>query len=122
MSYDIHMVDPTTKKMAKSKRRLFLKGGTYAKNGTQYLQLNITYNYSNFYYNLISKKMGIRWIYNKTGKECLPVLENAIAQLGTEQSDDYWEATPATPGNAGNALFGLITFCKMCPEGIFDDD
>jgi len=63
--------------------------------------------------------MGIRWIYNKTGKECLPILENAVTQLGTEQSDDYWKATP---GNAGHALLELIAFCKMYPDGIFDGD
>jgi len=119
MSYDIKMLDPITKKVITLDTPHYFEGGTYFIGGSNKAWLNITYNYSKFYYDLISEKMGIRWIYNKTGKECLPILEKAVAHLGTEQSNNYWETTP---GNAGNALFGLIAFCKMCPDGIFDGD
>ena len=119
MSYDINILDPKTKEVIILDKPNTFKGGTYAVGNSYEAWLNITYNYSKFYYDTINNELGIRWIYNKTGKECLPVLEKAVAQLGTKQSDNYWEATP---GNAGNALLGLIAFCKMCPNGVFDGD
>lgn len=119
MSYDIYMKDPKTMETIEFNEPHQIKGGTYAVGGTTEAWLNITYNYSRFYYKTIDKRKGIRWLYGKTGKECLPILESAIEILGTTGTEDYWEATS---GNAGHALIGLMEFCKMRPDGIFDGD
>lgn len=47
--------------------------------------MNITYNYSKFYYEHIDSKLGIRWLYGKTGSEVKERLEKAILKLGIER-------------------------------------
>jgi len=121
MSYDIYMTEPgaVNDMIIKLNSPHHFKGGTYAVGGTNELTLNITYNYSIFYRETIDSEKGLRWIYGKTGEEVLPVLEDAVGFLGVKQSDNYWEATP---GNAGHALLGLIAFCKLRSDGIFEGD
>ena len=119
MSYDIDMKEPGTNEIITLNSPHHFKGGTYAIGGTNELTLNITYNYGKFYRDTIDSEEGIRWIYGKTGEEVLPMLEDAVAKLGIKQSFDYWEATP---GNAGHALLGLIAFCRLRPDGIFEGD
>uniref|UniRef100_A0A6M3X6K3 Uncharacterized protein n=1 Tax=viral metagenome TaxID=1070528 RepID=A0A6M3X6K3_9ZZZZ len=119
MSYDIYMVDPATLQVIEFDESHQFIGGTYAAGGTTEAWLNITWNYGVFYRETIDLEKGIRWIYGKTGAECLPVLEKARDQLGVEKSSDYWELTE---GNAGHALIGLIAFCKARPDGIFKGD
>ena len=77
------------------------EGGTHVIGGTTTAWLNVTYNYSEFYYDALDKKKGIRWLYGKTGKECVARLHSAVRALGTVQDEDYWEPTS---GNAGYAL------------------
>ena len=113
MSYDIEMEDENGVVYIKHHH---FKGGTYPLGGTTRAYMNITYNYSEFYYKTIDQEKGINWLNGKTGAECLPVLEKSVRILGIKKSDDYWEATS---GNAGNALLGLIAFCKSRPDGIF---
>lgn len=54
-----------------------------------------------------------------TGAESIPVLERAIAVLGNDVSNDYWEPTE---GNAKRALIYLLTMAQMRPDGIWDGD
>lgn len=116
MSYDIYM-------RYKDGRGLIVPshedGGTYQLGGNDHGWLNITYNYSYFYYKEIDSKLGIRWLYHKDGATCQPVLEKAIEALGTRKEDDYWLPTP---GNAGYALSRLLEWCKLHPEAIFEGD
>ena len=54
--------------------------------------MNITYNYSEFYYKHIDKKKGIRWIYGKTGLKVKKRLEKAIKELGTDRNKTpFWQ-------------------------------
>lgn len=46
MSYDIHLNDPVTKQTIELENPHFMRGGTYAIDGTKELSLNITYNYA----------------------------------------------------------------------------
>lgn len=63
---------------------------------------------------------GIRCIYGKTGAESIPMLEKAISALGDDVDDrDYWHGTE---GNAKRALYGLLAFAKMRPDGVWDGD
>ena len=50
MSYDINIVDPSTGKTIETADPHHIAGGTYQAGGTTQLWLNITYNYSLFYY------------------------------------------------------------------------
>lgn len=118
MSYDIRLRDPVSKETIKIADHHFMRGGTYAMGGCNELWLNITYNYGKYYYDTMGKK-GVRAIYGKTGHESIPILEEAIAQLGDDISDDYWEATE---GNAKRPLVQLLTMAKMRPDGIWDGD
>lgn len=95
-----------------------MKGGTYALGGTPQAWLNITYNYSQHYYRVFGEN-GIRSIYGKTGAESLPLLEAAVAQLGDDKDEDYWKATE---GNAKAALYQLMAFAKMRPDGVWKGD
>ena len=48
------------------------------------------------------------------------MLEKAISALGDDVDDgDYWHATE---GNAKRALYGLLAFAKMRPDGVWDGD
>lgn len=94
-----------------------MRGGTYAVGGEQRAHINITYNYAK-HYSAVGPN-GIRSIYGLTGAASIPVLQGAIAQLGDEVSQDYWEATE---GNAKRALYQLLALAQMRPDGVWDGD
>ena len=120
MSYDITLNDPVTNEPIQIKDVHFMQGGTYQMGGCTELWLNITYNYSEFYYREdVFGEKGIRTIYGMTGLESIPVLEKAINALGNDVNKDYWEATE---GNAKKPLIQLLTMAKMRPDGIWDGD
>lgn len=120
MSYDINLCDPVTHETLELDQPHLIRGGTYAIGGTTELWLNVTYNYGKFYRREdVLGDEGIRTIYGMTGAESIPVLERAIAALGDDVSDDYWEATE---GNAKRPLCQLLAFAQMRPDGIWDGD
>ena len=91
-------------------------GNTNGEVGTQEASLNVTYNYSPFYYQLINTEEGIRWLSGKTANETIPILENAVSVLGCEKTEDYWDANE---GNAGYALSILLSWAKLHPDAIW---
>lgn len=118
MSYDIYLKDPVTKEVVEVDTPHFMTGGTYVLGGTKALWLNVTYNYSLYFYSTMGQK-GIRTIYGMSGAESMPILENAINQLGDDVDPDYWKSTE---GNAKRALLQLLAMAKMRPDGIWDGD
>ena len=94
----------------------FQDGGTQPVGGTTEATLNITYNYSPFYYEFLDKDSGLSWLDGKTGVEALARLINAVDQLGTERDANYWAATQ---GNAGAALARLAAWAKQQPKATF---
>ena len=118
MSYDISLLNPITKEVIEFDFPHQIKGGTYAIGGTSQAWLNVTYNYSKFYYNVFGDK-GIRTIYGMTGAESIPVLKEAISKLGDDTNPDYWKPTE---GNAKGPLLGLLAFAQMRPDGIWYGD
>lgn len=118
MSYDIRLKDPVTKKTIEFDNPHLIRGGTYAMNGTNEAYINITYNYSKYYYGIFGEK-GIRIIYNMSGAESMLILKEGISKLGDDVSKDYWEVTE---GNAKRALYGLLAFAQLRPDGIWDGD
>lgn len=119
MSYDINLLDPVSKTVIELDVPHFMCGGTYQLGGCSELSFNITYNYSKYFYQLVDSEQGIRVIYGMTGLESIPILENAIRQLGDDVEEDYWKATE---GNAKRALISLVTMAKMRPDGIWEGD
>ena len=87
MSYDIHLKDPVTVETATVPGHL-MTGGTYKadyhpETGTftpalnTEAELNITYNYSGYYYETY-KEDGIRIIYGMSAIDSIPVLKKMI--------------------------------------------
>jgi hypothetical protein len=118
MSYDIRLVDPTTKNTIQFDNKHEIKGGNYVAKGTTEAWLNVTYNYSQHFYKVMGDK-GIRTIYGKTGAEAIPILKDAISKLANDTDLDYWKPTE---GNAKQALCGLLAFAQLRPDGVFQGD
>ena len=120
MSYDISLKDPVTKETIEITEPHFMRGGTYRVGGTTELWLNITYNYSHYYYEATDKdprfahdevscyyadgtkgpietEYGIRGIYGKTGAESIPMLEDMIQRITEKyQKGGEWIETERT--------------------------
>lgn len=142
MSYDIHLEDPVTKETILLESKHFMTGGMFALGGTQEAWLNVTYNYSGWYYRdgvfpkeaRAEKSKGIRTIYGMTGAESIPVLKAAISVLESMKGDisdeerakckeegatGYWMPTRE---NAIKPLYQLLAFSQMRPDGVWDGD
>ena len=111
MSHDIHIIDSVTK-IPKVLKELFVaRGGTYAIGGSSEAWLNITYNYGKIYCELWGHGLGD--FHGMKIKEVKPKVEAGIKALGVERHNDYWKPTK---GNAGAALFDLLTLFLICEE------
>lgn len=140
MSYDITLNDPVTKETIQFDTPHQMTGGTFCIGGSSEAWLNITYNYSRWYYKdgvfpvKSEEKEGIRTIYGMSGAESIPVLENAIKTLENMTEDlteeeikeyadggvgGYW--TP-TRENAIKPLYQLLAMAKMRPGGVWGGD
>ena len=94
------------------------EGGTYAVGGTDAAILNVTYNYGKHFREGIGYTDGFReWLDGKRASEVAEQLTQAVAQLGTQVEDDYWQATA---GNAGHALSILLGWARKHPDGVFE--
>ena len=136
MSYDISLTDPVTGETLELDAPHHMRGGTYEVGGSTRAHLNVTRNYATHYYRIFKPAPlrpgvdphyanesgtvgGIRSIYGLTGAESIPVLQNAIDQLGDDIHHDYWEPTE---GNAKRALAQLLALAKMRPDGVWNGD
>ena len=118
MSYDINLLDPVTHEVIQFDTPHQIKGGMYCMGGTTEAWMNITYKYGKIYREKFGKE-GIRTMYGMTGAESIPIIQKVIDSLSDETNPDYWTATE---GNAKRALYGLLSFAKMRPDGIWDGD
>lgn len=118
MSYDIYLNDKkgNTIQLAYPEVKQM---GTMKIGGETAAHVNITYNYSKYFYNYVDKEKGIRWLYGRTAKNTTDRLVKAIQSLKSDISDNYWEATE---GNAKVALLYLLELALMYPDGIWDGD
>lgn len=135
MSYDISLCDPVTKDTLETETPHMIRGGTYAVNGTTKMWLNVTYNYSRWYYkDYAFGEKGIRSIYGLTGAESIPVLKKVISGLQSSDEDmteeeirDFVEHGAAgywlpTRENAIKPLYQLLAFAQMRPDGVWKGD
>ena len=145
MSYDISLCDPVTGETLHTDAPHYMTGGTYALNGTTELWLNVTYNYSRWYYRpgvfpefeddeFANGRSGIRSIYGISGAESIPVLRHAIELLEGMDEDiseeerkkreesgvtGYWLPTRE---NAIKPLYKLLAMAQMRPDGVWKGD
>ena len=107
MSYDIDYVTPETYNKPPEEREFVKVSPFQAEGGTIRAELvdgklvpatvtdcemNITYNYSNFYREHLDSELGIRCIYGKRGSEVKERLEKAIKELGIERNiHPFWQ-------------------------------
>lgn len=140
MSYDISLLDPIAKEVIMFDHPHQMSGGSFCAGGTREAWLNITWNYSRWYYkdgvfpNNGEEKEGIRSIYGMSGTESIPILENAIKILESMEEDlteeeikkfkdsgagGYWTPTRA---NAIKPLYQLLAMARMRPDGIWYGD
>lgn len=135
MSYDIIIKDPETGETLQTEEPHGLVGGTYCIGGTRDLTLNITFNYSKFYYRedtlgvstivrekeprdgylhiIEPERGGLPGLEYCTIPEARERVANAIAHLHGPRSADYWEPTE---GNARAALVNLLCLLELAPE------
>ena len=111
MSYDCSI------NFQKNNERVFLPvkheiiGGTFRLGGNDEAWLNITSNYYASFEKAFHDKEGIKLLHGMDVKESLPILEDAIGNLGDEPPvDDYWAATD---GNAKRALRNLKYLAEL---------
>lgn len=116
MGYDISLIGEDGEVVQVER---FSEGGVQPIGGSTNAEISITYNYSKFYYDVLDKERGIRWIYGRPAGECIDRMKSAIAVLGTHRDDDYWASTP---GNAGHILHVLAGWAKQHPEAHFEGD
>ena len=57
------------------------------------------------------------YLDNKIAYDTIDFLEGLIKSLLDDVSDDYWEATE---GNAKKAIYQLLIFARMRPDGIWE--
>lgn len=118
MSYDLELYDPATEEVCILDAPHQMKGGTYVLGGTDKAELNITHNYCKHFQRVLGEE-GIRTIYGMTGAESIPLLNQAIQQLGDDYSEDYWAATE---GNAKRALRQVKALAQLRPDGVWQGD
>lgn len=116
MSYTIKLVNEHGNPVQVDRH---FEGPNVVIDGSSSAEMDITYNYSFFYQAHIDEDMGIRYLYGRTGYECIPILNAAILALGTVRSPDYWEMCP---GNAGWALSVLRKWAIQHPGAKFLGD
>ena len=150
MSYDIYLKEKSTGETIELPVKHVMTGSTYCADynelagvftvrATTEAWLNVTYNYSKYYYDAADgddrfygenregkyANLGIRGIYGKTGVESIPMLKDMaekiqrIADTETEVAKDYWDATAS---NAVKPLYQLLAFAELRPDGVWMGD
>lgn len=85
------------------------EGGTYIVGGTNNAHINVTYNYSRYFY--------FEGLHGRKAADTIQELEQAVAELGVERDTDYWARTP---GNAGHTINILLNWARQHPDATWD--
>lgn len=130
MSWDVDLCDPVTNEVLELDNPHFMRGGTYAVDGTREMSLNITFNYTRFYNDAF--KGGFRSLNGMTGAESIPILKAAIERIHDPKIPDlnederyeyesknatgYWMPTKV---NCLKPLYQLLSLAQMRPDGVW---
>jgi len=120
VSYNVELQDPVTRNVLEVEKPHYMKGDKYDPEGSTRLELGVTWNYSGHICRVFGTVMqgihSLSSLYGMTGAESIPVLKAAIALLGDEVNEDYWQATE---GNVKQALNHLLAMAQMRPDGVW---
>ena len=130
MSWDVNLCDPVTNEVLELDSPHFMRGGTYAVDGTKEMSLNITFNYTRFYNDAF--KGGFRALDGVSAVESIPILKAAIEKikdpltpdLSQEEREDY-ESQQATgywmptKENCLRPLYQHHSLAQMRPDGVW---
>lgn len=120
MGYYIELVDQDSGETLQLDQPHHMKGSIYCIGGSCEASLSVTYNYGQFYLDAFGNEEGIRTIYGLTGAESIPVLKQAIANMGDEKpTGKYWEGNR---GDAKRPLRQLLALAQMRPDGLWQGD
>ena len=110
MSYDVKLVNENGEILPFSET--FKEGGIQCVGGTNFCELNVTYNYGKIYGNLVKD------LHQRQAKDTIGSLENFCNRWSdTKPYRDYWAPTP---GNAKFAIDRLLSFARENPDGIWE--
>ena len=116
MGWSIYLIEPVTREVIILSFKHQMFGSTYCLGGTDELWIDVTYNYGKIYREK-TNGLSLDFLHNKFAYETIEFLEDLINSLGDETSNDYWEATE---GNAKKAIYQLLIFARMRPDGIWE--
>lgn len=109
MSYWVYVEDPEGN-TCHSDAPLTVRGGTYAIGNTA-LELNVTYNYSKYFYQVLEG--GLRSLNGLAVVDTVTNLRKATEALAGKPSNNYWDATE---GNAKAALEDVLKLAEFAPK------
>jgi hypothetical protein len=116
MSYDISLVDITTKEVLQLERPIYLCSATYPIGGSTECWMSMTFNYGTILRRIFPPD-GIHQFHDMVAEASIPLLVDGITQLKWDVSNDYWEATE---GNVKAALLSMITLALIRPDGVWE--
>ncbi len=126
MSYNVKLTDPKTGYVIVIDSKHSMPSMLQQLDGSDELSIRVTYNYGSILSRVINHvetpsdyKAGLRSLYGLTGGEAIPILKNAIAQLGSDVSNNYFKATE---GNVKEVLLQVLAMSEMRPDGIWKGD
>ena len=91
-----------------------VEGGVINVDGEDEATMSVTYNYAPLFANALG--CGMRDMNGVSGADSMPILEAGVTKLGTERSDNYWDATY---GNAGQVLAVMLDWAKAHPDAVW---
>ena len=113
MSFWVYLNDHEDEPVRVSEHR---EGGVYRANGCDEAELNVSYNFSEFYHLTLDEELGLRWLNGRMAKDVLERLRFAVSKLGDKKNPDPWKPEA---GNAGHALKILLDWAERNPEATF---
>ena len=133
MSWDVDLCDPVTNEVLELDSPHFMRGGTYAVDGTREMSLNITFNYTRFYNDAF--KGGFRALDGVSAVKSIPILKAAIEKIKSpltpDLSQEEWELYESqqatgywmpTKENCLRPLYQLLSLAQMRPDGVWRVD
>lgn len=113
MSYDIQLMHGD--RIAEVP--LHSEGGTQLIGGCSEARLNVTFNYSPYFYEHLGDDE-IHWLQGKRADQTIPKLEGVVDALSPFlPNKDYWKLTA---GNARKALSILLNWARLHPGAIWN--
>ncbi len=95
----------------------FQNGCETNRKGEVFARVEVSYNFSPFYYQAFDKKLGLMWLHGKQANTCVRKLGRAVKKLGTERTDNPRESAAE---NAGYLLALLLKWAKEHPKAILE--